>query len=171
MIEAKFFTVGTYLYKYNLTVLFVSPSKIAHDKFYIYCPPLLLNEIYAHGQALPNWILGPSFHWRCSRQKLKTSQLFKCQRRYQPDQIRSPYANTLTQTLANHIRVTPEKYVIGCCHYDDRVSTKLQTHPHALTPTPRGNGEKLKKKPACINMVILSALIIILNVYTIKWLI
>ncbi len=34
--------------KYNLTVLFVSPSKIAHDKFYIYCPPLLLNEIYAH---------------------------------------------------------------------------------------------------------------------------
>ncbi len=48
MIEAKFFTVGTYLYKYNLTVLFVSPSKIAHDKFYIYCPPLLLNEIYAH---------------------------------------------------------------------------------------------------------------------------
>ncbi len=50
MIEAKFFTVGTYLYKYNLTVLFVSPSKIAHDKFYIYCPPLLLNEIYAHVQ-------------------------------------------------------------------------------------------------------------------------
>ncbi len=53
MIEAKFFTVGTYLYKYNLTVLFVSPSKIAHDKFYIYYhpppPPLLLNEIYAHG--------------------------------------------------------------------------------------------------------------------------
>ncbi len=48
MIEATFFTVGTYLYKYNLTVLFVSPSKIAHDKFYIYCPPLLLNEIYAH---------------------------------------------------------------------------------------------------------------------------
>ncbi len=48
MIEAKFFTVGTYLYKYNLTVLFVSPSKIAHEKFYIYCPPLLLNEIYAH---------------------------------------------------------------------------------------------------------------------------
>ncbi len=48
MIEAKFFTVGTYLYKYNLTVLFVSPSKIAHDTFYIYCPPLLLNEIYAH---------------------------------------------------------------------------------------------------------------------------
>ncbi len=49
MIEAKFFTVGTYLYKYNLTVLFVSPSKISHDKFYIYCPPLLLNEIYTHG--------------------------------------------------------------------------------------------------------------------------
>ncbi len=48
MIEAKFFTVGAYLYKYNLTVLFLSPSKIAHDKFYIYCPPLLLNEIYAH---------------------------------------------------------------------------------------------------------------------------
>ncbi len=50
MIEAKFFTVGTYLYKYNLTVLFLSPSKIAHEKFYIYCPPppLLLNEIYAH---------------------------------------------------------------------------------------------------------------------------
>ncbi len=48
MIEAKFFTVGTYLYKNNLTVLFVSPSKIAHEKFYIYCPPLLLNEIYAH---------------------------------------------------------------------------------------------------------------------------
>ncbi len=40
--------MGTYLYKYNLTVLFVSPSKIAHDKFYIYCPPLLLNEMYAH---------------------------------------------------------------------------------------------------------------------------
>ncbi len=48
MIEAKFFTVGTYLYKYNLTVLFVSPSKNAHEKFYIYCPPLMLNEIYAH---------------------------------------------------------------------------------------------------------------------------
>ncbi len=52
MIEAKFFTVGTYLYKYNLTALFVSPSKIAHDKFYIYCPPLLLNEIYAHACSL-----------------------------------------------------------------------------------------------------------------------
>ncbi len=52
MIEAKFFTVGTYIYKYNLTVLFVSPSKIAHDKFYIYCPPLLLNEIYAHIKPL-----------------------------------------------------------------------------------------------------------------------
>ncbi len=52
MIEAKFFTVGTYLYKYNLTVLFVSPSKIAHDKFYIYCPPLLLNKMYAHGISL-----------------------------------------------------------------------------------------------------------------------
>ncbi len=51
MIEAKFFTVGTYLYKYNLTVLFVSPSKIAHEKCYIYCPPLLLNEIYAHGPS------------------------------------------------------------------------------------------------------------------------
>ncbi len=51
MIEAKFFTVGTYLYKYNLTVLFVSPSKIAHEKCYIYCPPLLLNEIYAHEQT------------------------------------------------------------------------------------------------------------------------
>ncbi len=53
MIEAKFFTVGTYLYKYNLTVLFVSPSKIAHEKFYIYCPPLLLNEIYTHGNVIP----------------------------------------------------------------------------------------------------------------------
>ncbi len=52
MIEAKFFTVGTYLYKYNLTVLFVSPSKIAHDKFYIYCPPLLLNEIYARASLI-----------------------------------------------------------------------------------------------------------------------
>ncbi len=52
MIEAKFFTVGTYLYKYNLTVLFMSPSKIAHEKFYIYCPPLLLNEIYAHGPSV-----------------------------------------------------------------------------------------------------------------------
>ncbi len=52
MIEAKFFTVGTYLYKHNLTVLFVSPLKIAHDKFYIYCPPLLLNEIYAHALNL-----------------------------------------------------------------------------------------------------------------------
>ncbi len=51
MIETKFFTVGTYLYKYNLTVLFVSPSKIAHEKFYIYCPPLLLNEIYAHADS------------------------------------------------------------------------------------------------------------------------
>ncbi len=48
MIEAKFFTVGTYLYKYNLTVLFVSPSKIAHELLFFYCPPLLLNEIYAH---------------------------------------------------------------------------------------------------------------------------
>ncbi len=27
----------------------MSPSKIAHENFYIYCPPLLLNEIYAHG--------------------------------------------------------------------------------------------------------------------------
>ncbi len=52
MIEAKFFTVGTYLYKNNLTVLFVSPSKIAHEKFYIYCPPLLLNEIYAHASRV-----------------------------------------------------------------------------------------------------------------------
>ncbi len=66
MIEAKFFTVGTYLYKYNLTVLFVSPSKIAHDKFYIYCPPLLLNEIYAHGSAAI--ISAPSlFLLRCLR--------------------------------------------------------------------------------------------------------
>ncbi len=26
----------------------MSPSKIAHEKLYIYCPPLLLNEMYAH---------------------------------------------------------------------------------------------------------------------------
>ncbi len=44
--------MGTYLYKYNLTVLFVSPSKIAHEKFNIYCPPLLLNEMYAHARPL-----------------------------------------------------------------------------------------------------------------------
>ncbi len=30
-----------------LAVLFVSPSKIALEKFYVYCPPLLLDEIYA----------------------------------------------------------------------------------------------------------------------------
>ncbi len=62
MIEAKFFTVGTYLYKYNLTVLFVSPSKIAHDKLYIYCPPLLLNEIYAHETYLSKRFLCVSQH-------------------------------------------------------------------------------------------------------------
>ncbi len=61
MIEAKFFTVGTYLYKYNLTVLFVSPSKIAHDKFYIYCPPLLLNEMYAHDAYNCNFM---QLHWK-----------------------------------------------------------------------------------------------------------
>ncbi len=69
MIEAKFFTVGTYLYKYNLTVLFVSPSKIAHEKFYIYCPPLLLNEIYAHDGIPPVSSLlassaSPGSQWR-----------------------------------------------------------------------------------------------------------
>ncbi len=42
----------------------------------------------------------------CSRQKLKTFQLFKCQRRHKP--IRSPYANTLAQTLANSVHATPE---------------------------------------------------------------
>ncbi len=34
-----------------LAVLFVSPSKNALDKFYVYCPPLLLNEIYALGST------------------------------------------------------------------------------------------------------------------------
>ncbi len=43
--------MGTYLFKCNLTVLFVSPSNIGHEKFYIYCPPLLLNEIYAHASS------------------------------------------------------------------------------------------------------------------------
>ncbi len=38
-------------------MLFVSPSKIAHDKFYIYCPPLLLNEIYAHARTSKCYIL------------------------------------------------------------------------------------------------------------------
>ncbi len=55
--------------------------------------------------------------------------------------IRSPYANTLAQTLANPVHATPEKYVIGCCHYD---STSAPSFRHALrqalTPTPRVNG-------------------------------
>ncbi len=38
-----------------------------------------------------------SLHWRCSRQKLKTFQLFKRQRRRQP--IRSPHANTQSRSL------------------------------------------------------------------------
>ena len=32
----------------NVAVLFVSPSKIALQKCYVYCPPLLLDQIYAH---------------------------------------------------------------------------------------------------------------------------
>ena len=32
-----------------VAVLFVSPSKIALQKFYVYCPPLLLDQIYALG--------------------------------------------------------------------------------------------------------------------------
>ncbi len=82
-----------------------------------------------------------SLHWRCSWQKLKTFQLFKRQCTRQP--IKLPYANTLAQTLANPVHATPEKYVIGCCDYDGRVSTKLRTHPpSSLTPTPRVNGAK-----------------------------
>ncbi len=51
--RSKVFHCGDISFKYNLTVLFVSPSKIAHDKFYIYCLPLLLNEIYTHGPNAP----------------------------------------------------------------------------------------------------------------------
>ncbi len=35
-----------------LAVLFVSPSKTALEKFYVYCPPLLLDEIYAPACAV-----------------------------------------------------------------------------------------------------------------------
>ncbi len=59
--------MGTYLYKYNLTVLFVSPSKIAHEKFYIYCPHLLLNEIYAHGDILDENLLQSAQDLRLGR--------------------------------------------------------------------------------------------------------
>ncbi len=91
-----------------------------------------------------------SLHWRCSRQKLKTFQLFKRQRRRQP--IRSPYANTLAQTLANPVHATPEKYVIVCCHYDGRVSTKLQTRPPSSVDAdaPCEGGVKLKKNPPAL---------------------
>ncbi len=79
-----------------------------------------------------------SLHWRCSWQKLKTFQLFKRQRRRQP--IRSPYANTLAQTLANPVHATPEKYVIGCCHYDGASAPSFRhTLRQALTPMPRVN--------------------------------
>ncbi len=79
-----------------------------------------------------------SLHWRCWRQKLKTFQLFKRQRRRQP--IRSPYANTLAQTLANPVHATPEKYVIGCCHYDGASAPSFRhALRQALTPTPRVN--------------------------------
>ncbi len=44
-----------------LAVLFVSPSKIALEKFYVYCPPLLLDEIYAPGWRGKNY--SPSPHW------------------------------------------------------------------------------------------------------------
>ncbi len=39
----------------NLAVLFVSPSKIALEKCYVYCPPpLLLDEIYAAAKYMQN---------------------------------------------------------------------------------------------------------------------
>lgn len=57
-------------------------------------------------QALPNWIVGPSCRVHCLWQKLKNVQLFKQNRRRQPN--RSLYANILVQTLANHVRATPE---------------------------------------------------------------
>ncbi len=79
---------------------------------------------------------------------------FKCQRSRQP--IRSPYANTLAQRLANPIHTTPEKYVIGCCHYDGASAPSFR---HALRqawmPTPRVNGAKLcilKRKHTSVNV-------------------
>ncbi len=54
-----------------------------------------------------NGVTSTSLHWRCSRQKMKTFQLFKRQCRHQP--IRSPYANTLVQALAHPVHATPEK--------------------------------------------------------------
>lgn len=57
----------------------------------------------------------------------KNFQLFKGQHRRQP--IRMSYANTLAQTLANCIHLTLESNIIGCCHYDGHISTKLQTRP------------------------------------------
>ncbi len=60
-------------------------------------------------QALLNWIVGPScrFTGVARGRSFSTFQLFKRQRRRQP--IRSLYANTLAQTLANPVRATPEK--------------------------------------------------------------
>ncbi len=56
-------------------------------------------------QALPNWIVGPSRRIG-SVARGRSWKLFKRQRRCQP--IRSPYANTLAQTLANRVHATQE---------------------------------------------------------------
>ncbi len=89
-------------------------------------------------QALLNWIVGPSRPFT-GVARGRSWKLFKCQCSRQL--IRSPYANTIAQTLANPIHATPEKYLIGCCHY---VGASAPSFRHALrqalTPTPRVNG-------------------------------
>ncbi len=80
-----------------------------------------------------------SLHWRCSRQKFKSFQIFKRQCRRLP--IRSPYVNTLVQMLANPVHATPEKQC------DWLLSLSVASSPsfshalcQALMPMPRVNG-------------------------------
>ncbi len=64
-----------------LAVLFVSPSKIALEKFYVYCPPPLLDEIYAPAHVnvicliIKNKKLGHFSNWHASHSDHRWSVL------------------------------------------------------------------------------------------------
>ncbi len=119
---------------------FISERKFKSSALHcgIYYPLRPIHIPIEWSKALPNGIVGPSRRIG-SVASGRSWKLSKCQRRRHP--IRSPYANTLAQTLANRIHATPKKRTWLAAITMKVASAQSFRHAlhQALTPTPRVN--------------------------------
>ncbi len=85
-------------------------------------------------QALPNWIVGPSRRFTGAARG-RSWELFN----FSSANGGVSQSDRLMQ-IPNPVHATPEKYVIGCCHYDGASAPSFRhALRQALTPTPRVN--------------------------------